>query len=311
MALVSAVLLLGTMGFVGSPSTAHAAGIDGQLLKVKASLSGPKDPEKAQISKYKLDYSGCIPDSASVGDTWTIQLPEQINKWPSHLAGYDKGKKIVDVVINGNKAVFKVAGTGSNRCFKAEFGGTLKFNVDEGPGTLKVKEASGKVITAYHIDVQPPKHRDSKPWTDWAKRLAFSDRGDECRTNTKNCLSVGLLIPAGDFGTVKMHDDAGSNWEFNCKTLEVRKRVYSGNDFEQTVLKEGSDYKKSCTKRALDVELYTKASHNTVYQVYMKANALNPGGKGLVEYSNKVHFKHDKHQKGFSKKWKTRKPATA
>ncbi len=296
--LVSAFLAL-TM--VAMPPPALAAEV--ALTDVDVTLTGPADP-KPGVGTYSLELSGCVPDSAEPGDDWTVDLPEQITKWPPAFGIFnpeDSTDRWIQVSIEDSVATFTLTESGADTpgmCFEAWFQGTLSTEVETGNQEIVI-DVAGHVISLGVIDVQPGDGNGSgntepaKPPTNAAKYMWWRNSADQCRTILDNCLGGAIALPAGDHGIINIVDTrpADAAWQFSCTKFTLVQRTYNGA--HRPEVKYLPLEPKSCTADKFVVEVDTNGvADNVAFSVDFNMSALaeNSGG---VSYDNSATVKYD------------------
>ena len=245
------------------------------------------------------DLTFTTPNTAVAGDTLTVTLPEVLTHWPAsfQITNGAGGPVVYNVTISDTNpaiATFTLTAAGAavdNLAVTATFGADV---ASAPPGTypLVYKVGSSAEVTAGNLVVNAQPHNVIPTWS--SKAGWFFDGSDQCRTKTEECLAYSIGTPAGVSGTATIVDDAGANWEHACTAIIVTVNTFNADGtttYDRKASINPGDTGYTCSKSQLKIvynldSLNLAANQNVNFGFF--ANALTPGGVGLVKYSNKA-----------------------
>lgn len=279
----------------GPVSGAHAAPITVTSAQVAI------DHTTAAVNtRVETTFSGCVPDSAATGDSFTLVLPAEITSWDPAFTIYSGAVPALSVTIDdsGSPAVatFTLTQQGAaqaNLCFRAWFGGLLT-GAAAGQHTLSYS-MGGTLLTSVPITVTA-----SGPGMNGGpvspEKYGQFESADNCRTTAYDCLSWYFKLPMGDQGIIKVTDPARSGWSWVCDKSEFQLNTYDATEVAPPtfgpwtkVTASSSPVSLSCTPQKLVLTVDTTGNGpSQAFIVYVDASADSAIEFGGVTFVNEA-----------------------
>lgn len=252
------------------------------------------------LERVDTTFSGCIPDSAAAGDTFTLTLPQIMSGWPSGFPINAQGTTVLDVSISSTSpavATFTLTSAGaalSNVCFSSVFGGN-SGQTQAGNYTVDYL-LGGTLVASIPFAVQPPNPDPGfpQPPTEPTKYGAFED-SDECTTTTSHCLSWWFRTASGPHGIVTVVDPAPAAWSFECSWTQVRIVTFPGNANPTwgpiLGVNDGGPVSLACAPSSTTWTFDTSVlGPGQSFEFAVDANAAFASGAGGMSYSNAATY---------------------
>lgn len=289
--LALATVVAATLGFgqalIGT-SAANAADIGSGVTNLNVTIEGPETTVVSWAASYSVKGSFSLPNSAQPGDTFSWNMPHQVN-WQRDITLEINGVKLVDVVIENSIATFRVrdeAASLIDRTVGFSFPGRFKNDQSflSPPAQILEVSANGKVLASKSVTVTKPPVPTAP--TGHYKQLWFN-YDDECRIKVADCITARIYLKAGDNGMVHFSDKAQSGWQFKCDSFYVARETFTESGSSSTNVSSSQLLNLICTPDSLSFSIDTTGTPaNTAYRIVARLNAVVPGGSGLVEYEN-------------------------
>lgn len=266
---------------------ADAAELGGVINDVTVT---PTSAEPGDLLRVDVDF--CVPDSATVGDTFSLTLPSQLSGLPTTLVVYSpNGDVVADTSITGSPAVavFTLTDYVDRRndvCGSAFFESQLSSDVTpDSQQRLTFVVGGGAtfetVVTVGEAGVGVGRDQGRKG-------AYFGDAGNECRVSLDSCLGWYIETRTGPFASVTIADDGLVDASFECDQFSVRLWTVDGDGLLRSPVSAsdaGAVVTKSCTADSIDVEV-SSVPANVLVRTLIRATPSVPDPEGGTVYRN-------------------------